>query len=537
MTVRELGTADELQYVEFAANVYAGVAAWVPPDAHHMAAQLSGQAFGGSHTRIQPFWVEDHGQILATCTGVIDTLFNAHWQEAVGHVLFFEALPGQQAASRAVLDATCDWLRQQGCRVARVGFLYGWQLPLTVDAHDEVPTTFHTLNPPYYHRYLKDAGFATESGQVEFIIDFTPELQARYEGMVETTVKRGVVMRPCNFADAAAEAVRFSRNYNATFGAHWGAPQFTVEDCEGLITGLRELHAEDLTAFADVDGETVGAVLALPDLNQMLHRLKTVADPNKGEVGNALAAIDHGALLSIGVLESARGTGLNLAMAARVYLAMMARGYGSASYTTVLAPHGREARRAHPPQLRRVSARTDTRDPVVALASAFGDVCIDLNRNAPAHAGRRRTLLLVRCERSLRGFSGTGWDTQRIAHPDPCDPRHSVDDFNVSFHVSAHGAVVNRDLAARQSAGQRAEQSSADGGDDVIERSWQILGRLDPVELLDAAVHAEPDWVRERLHVGVTNQPLDAVDSDAAGIDLIRHASQHIIRRSHPRQI
>ena len=332
--------------MEFAANVYAGIAAWVPPDAHHMVAQLSGQAFGGSHTRIQPFWVEDDGRILATCTAVIDDLFNTHWHDRVGHVLFFEALPGQEAASGAVLDTTCRWLQQQGCRLARVGFLYGWQLPLTIDAYDEVPTTFHTLNPPYYHRYLKDAGFATESGQAEFIIDFTPELQARYEGMVETALKRGVVMRPWNFADAATEAVLFSRNYNATFGAHWGAPQFTVEDCAGLITGLRELHAEDLTAFADLDGETIGAVLALPDLNQMLHRLKTVADPNSGEVGNALAAIDHGALLSIGVLESARGTGLNLAMAARVYLAMMARGYRSASYTTVLDDNWRSRRTA-----------------------------------------------------------------------------------------------------------------------------------------------------------------------------------------------
>jgi hypothetical protein len=338
MTVRELRTADELhRYVAFASEVYRATPAWVPPDADHMVAQLSGQALGGSHTRIQPFWVEDDGRILATGTAVIDDLFNTHWRDRVGHVLYFEALLEQEAASRAVLDATCRWLQQHGCRLARVGFLYGWQLPLTIDAYDEVPTTFHTLNPPYYHRYLKDAGFATESGQAEFIIDFTPALRTRYEAMVETAVKRGVVMRPWSFADAAAEAVHFSRNYNATFGAHWGAPQFTVEDCAGLIAGLRELHAEDLTAFADLDGVTVGAVLALPDLNQALHRLKTVADPTSAnEIAAAFAAIDHGVLLSIGVLESARGTGVNLAMAARVYLAMMARGYRSASYTTVL---------------------------------------------------------------------------------------------------------------------------------------------------------------------------------------------------------
>ncbi|MCC7181872.1 MAG: hypothetical protein IT177_26070 [Acidobacteria bacterium] len=51
-------------------------------------------------------------------------------------------------------------------------------------------------------------------------------------------------------------------------------------------------------------------------------------------------------LISISVLEQARGTGLNLAMAARVYLAMMARGYRSASYTTVLDTNRRSRRTA-----------------------------------------------------------------------------------------------------------------------------------------------------------------------------------------------
>jgi FR47-like protein len=348
MRVRELRSADEFQqYVAFAADVYRHIPAWVPPDAHHVVAQLSGRSFGGAHTRIQPFWAEADGRILATCTGVVDDLFNTHWRETVGHVLFFEALPGHEAASRAVLDATCLWLQRQGCRLARVAFLYGWQLPLTIDAYDEVPTAFHTVNPPYYHRFLKDAGFATESGQAEYIIDFTPALAVRYQEMVSAVLTSGVTMRRWRFADTANEAALFSHVYNATFGAHWGAPQFTEQDCGGLITGLAGLAAEDLTAFANLSGETVGAVLALPDLNQALHRLKRADAPTDPQVmAEAFSAIDHGVLLSISVLESARGRGVNLAMAAQVYLAMMERGYRSASYTTVLDTNRRSRRTA-----------------------------------------------------------------------------------------------------------------------------------------------------------------------------------------------
>jgi hypothetical protein len=346
--IRELQSADELrQYVAFASEVYRDIPVWVAPDEHHLVEQLSGQAFGRAHSRIQPFWVEDNGRILVTATGVVDELYNRHWGDNLGHVLFYEALPGEEAASRTLLDATCGWLQRQGCTAARFEFLYGWRLPPTIDAYDEVPTAFHTVNPPYYHRYVKDAGFATECGAVEYMIDFTPELAARYEEMVANTIARGVVMRPWRFADARAEAELFSRIYNATFGTHWGAPQFTVEDCEDLITELRDVTPEDQTVFADAGGETVGSVLAVPDINQALHRLKTAHGPADAEAFKAaLAAIDHGVLISISVLESARGTGLNLAMAARVYLAMMARGYRSASYTTVLDTNRRSRRTA-----------------------------------------------------------------------------------------------------------------------------------------------------------------------------------------------
>jgi GNAT superfamily N-acetyltransferase len=348
MNVRQVKSADELrQYVAFAAEVYRDIPAWVPPDEHQIVAQLRGQSFGRAHSRIQPFWVEDNGRILATVTAMVDDLFNAHWGDAIGHVLFFEALPDHEAASRALLDAACDWLIRQGCTAARVGFLYGWQLPLTIDAYDEVPTAFHTINPPYYHRYIKDAGFFTECGAVEYIIDFTPELAGLYERMVADAVARGVVMRPWRLSDPSADAELFSRIYNATFGAHWGAPQFTVEDCHDLITELGPVTPEDFTVFADAAGQTVGAVLALPDINQALHRLKNEPGPPDAEsFATALAGIDHGMLISISVLEPARGTGLNLAMAARVYLAMMARGYCSASYTTVLDTNRRSRRTA-----------------------------------------------------------------------------------------------------------------------------------------------------------------------------------------------
>ncbi|MGH9812798.1 MAG: GNAT family N-acetyltransferase, partial [Candidatus Acidiferrales bacterium] len=71
--------------------------------------------------------------------------------------------------------------------------------------------------------------------------------------------------------------------------------------------------------------------------NQALHRLRgKPVEGNMGEFRRALGQIDHGALLIIGVKSSQRGRGINLALAARSYLAMIERGYKTGSYTVVL---------------------------------------------------------------------------------------------------------------------------------------------------------------------------------------------------------
>jgi hypothetical protein len=73
--------------------------------------------------------------------------------------------------------------------------LAGVQLPLTIDAYDAVPTSFSRYNPPYYHSYIKNSGFVTEHGLVEYEVEFTPELERRYREMVQRVKDSGVVVR------------------------------------------------------------------------------------------------------------------------------------------------------------------------------------------------------------------------------------------------------------------------------------------------------------------------------------------------------
>ncbi len=338
MKVKSLTSKEELQrYVEFGHEVYRDIPQWVPPDAEHMVALLSGNGGFGSDSQIQPFCVEESERVLATVTAITDDRYNRHWQEQLGHLLFFEALPDQNEAVETLMRAANDWFRARDCQAVRMSMLPGMQLPLTIDAYDEVPTVFHTYNPSYYHSYIKNAGFRTECGVVQYQIVFTPELATRYRAMVERAEQSGISLRSWNFDRMEAENETFTTLANETFENHFGFMPLPTEVMSGLTVGLKDFLVSDFTLFAEAEGTTVGFVYSLPDLNQVFHRMRgKVIEDNFDEVQQLLQTIDHGVLLIIGVKTTQRGRGVNLALAARSYLAMIERGYKTASYTVVM---------------------------------------------------------------------------------------------------------------------------------------------------------------------------------------------------------
>ncbi len=338
MHVRSLRSDEELRrYVDFGQEVYDQNPNWVPPDTHHLTQLLSGQSAFGAQSEVQAFWCEDNGRVFATITAVRDETYVRHWNEQLGHLLFFEALPGHDDAVAALFQAAGNWLRDRGCEAARLSFLAGWQMPLTIDAYDEVPTIFHTYNPAYYHSYIKNGGFRTEYGVVQYQVDFTPELARRYGEMVQSATDSGIALRTWNFDQLEEENQIFTDVANETFRSHWGFSPMPAVGVRGLTVELKDFLVADFTAFAEAKGQTVGAVYSLPDLNQALHRMrgKTIEE-NFPEFQRHLQAIDHGVLLIIGVKKDYRGRGVNLALAAKSYLGMIERGYKTGSYTVVL---------------------------------------------------------------------------------------------------------------------------------------------------------------------------------------------------------
>lgn len=337
MQVKRFSTPEDLErFIDFEDEVYRHNLYWVPPNKHHLLKLLSGNAGFGPQSEIQAFVVLRDGRILARVAALYDEAYYLHWEERLGHLVFFEALPDQMQAVDVLMRNACAWLRERGCIAARLSMLPAVQLPLTIDAYDAVPTCFNRFNPPYYHSYIKNSRFVTERGIVEYEVEFSTELERRYRQMIQRANDAGIVIRSWDFDRLEEEGKAFAALANETFSAHWAFMPLPDAVMRAFYVDFKDFLIPEFLVFAEVEGERVGFVYSLPDLNQALHPLRDkVLEENFPEFQRRFQEIDRGALLIIGVKKEFRGRGINLAMGAHSYLGMIARGYKTASYTVL----------------------------------------------------------------------------------------------------------------------------------------------------------------------------------------------------------
>ncbi len=286
---------------------------------------LLGESPFAEGRRIRPFVAREGDAIVARVAAVVDSRYNRKWRERLGHVVMFEALPGSGEAVRLLLDAACDWLAREGTEAARAGFGM-LEFPFLIDAYDVLPPPFVRQNPAYYHALLKDAGFETEKGMVDYKIRVRPELVTRWESALEAARRAGYTFVPLGEVPATRRVAEFTELFADTFKTHWGFVPFSEGETALLAESLAPVGMLDLSLIVYEGTRSVGVLWVLPDIS-----VTAALAP-----GHALSAAEKLNFLGIGVREVARGHGVNMAMAGHAYLELVRRGAEYLSYTIVL---------------------------------------------------------------------------------------------------------------------------------------------------------------------------------------------------------
>ncbi|HWO43496.1 MAG TPA: GNAT family N-acetyltransferase [Candidatus Eisenbacteria bacterium] len=314
-----------LEFVRFFDQVYEYRSArWPAPVDLHIPVLTGENPFGRDRT-MRPLLARRGTSVMARAVAVIDERYQRHWRERLGHITMFEAMPDAHEATRLLMDSACEWLRERGAETARAGFGV-LDFPFVIDDYESLPPELVRQNPHYYHRLLKDAGFESEKGWVDYKIRVRPELIEQWKQALESSKRRRYEIVPLKDVADVRRVPDFAATWRDTFKSHWGFAPLTDDEVSLLLQSFKPAGAYETSVIAYYRGTPVGMLFAVPEVTAT-----AVVRP-----GRVLKDSEKLNILAIGVRESARGQGVNLAMAAYAYLELVRRGAQHLSYTLVL---------------------------------------------------------------------------------------------------------------------------------------------------------------------------------------------------------
>jgi GNAT superfamily N-acetyltransferase len=275
---------DRRRFQQLPWSIYAGNPHWVPP---LLAPEKQLLGWGKhpfyDHAQCQTLLAERDGQVVGRIAAFINDIHNEKYREKRGFFGFFECVD-DTAAARSLFAAARDWLGKRGmtCLRGPVNLSLNYTCGLLIDGFDHPPCLLMTYNPPYYAALLEACGFVKAQDLYAYDMDapLLATMTAKYKPSVLALLDSSrTVIRPFDKRHYTREIETYLSIYNRALEGTWGFTPLQPREARHIADELKQIIVPEFAVFAEIDGETVGAMLMLLDYNQILRKLNGRLSP------------------------------------------------------------------------------------------------------------------------------------------------------------------------------------------------------------------------------------------------------------------
>ncbi len=319
--------------------IHSGDPYWVPPLKREVAKLLSVRHPFYRKAERKIFICYRNGRPVGRVAGVINHAHNDFHQDKVGFFGFFECVPDQEV-TRALLAEAEDYLRSNGMDTSRgpVNPSTNEECGLLIENFLSPPFIMMTYNPPYYAELLEGAGYGKAKDLFAYYFDVGQKLPDRLQRLSDAIRKRekGLTVRFLDMNNFAADLDFVKIIYNEAWEKNWGFFPMTDDEINYMAKNLKPIVDPEKVAFAFIDGEPAGFLMALPDYNHVLRVFNGRITPFNLLRGLRLAKrLRTARVVTLGVREQFRKRGIESLLFAMVWQKGIDRGerYGEFSWT------------------------------------------------------------------------------------------------------------------------------------------------------------------------------------------------------------
>ncbi len=273
VTIVEATTpADRKAFIELIYRLYANDPAWVPPLRSEARELIEGIKTNPwfEHGRAKYWLAKRDGIVVGRISAQVDTLVLEYMGPQVGHWGMLECDDDRQVAD-ALFDAAEGWLRAEGMTTAMGPFsLSIWDEPgLLVDGFERPPTVMMGHHLSHYAKLIEARGYVGIKDLHTYELQIDKPFPDIVQKIVAASEKSGKVRtRMVDKARFAEEAAIILGILNDAWSENWGFVPLTPLEVAHVGVKLKPIVYNDLVRIAEVDGEPVAFLIALPDLNE-----------------------------------------------------------------------------------------------------------------------------------------------------------------------------------------------------------------------------------------------------------------------------
>jgi GNAT superfamily N-acetyltransferase len=318
------GRRDLTRFIDLPFALHANHPQWVPPlkVERRMFLNRRLNAFF-SHGEAEYFLAWRDGRVLGRASAQINRAFNDHHNKNWGWFGFLE-FEDDQEVLEALLGAAETWLRERGQErmVGPASFAMNDDSGVLIEGFELRPMVLQAWNPPYYGERLEQAGLTKAVDLLMWNLEVSDRekvLPVIFELAEKVQSEHGIRVRPMRRWQLRKDMDAFAEVYNAAWSENWDFVPYSKKDLDGYAQELQLVFDRHWFMIAEREdtGEVVGMALTVPDINQVLERMKGRLLPlgwwhflNKGRI------IDRVRVGFLGVKPTYQHTGV----AAKLYV-------------------------------------------------------------------------------------------------------------------------------------------------------------------------------------------------------------------------
>lgn len=270
-----LTNKDRKIFVNLPWAIYKNHKNWVPPLKMEVNGLLNPKHPFYKTGKTQMFLAYKDKDVVGRIMAINPEAYNEYHQSNTGFFGFFETIHDQEVAD-ALFDAAENWIKEQGLSEIQGPFNLSsnYESGLLVDGFDDPPQIMMTYNPKYYSSLIEKRSFEKVMDLLAYNVPYPVNMPDVILKIAERAEKKNkITYRFFNKKDFQGEIERMFVVYNDAWEKNWGFVPMTREEFHHTAKDLKVILNEKLIVFAEVDGETAGFIVGLPDLNQVLKKI------------------------------------------------------------------------------------------------------------------------------------------------------------------------------------------------------------------------------------------------------------------------